>query len=286
MTKSIYITKHSGEQEAFDVQKLIKSLRRSKAPESLIESVTKQVTAELRDGMSTRDIYRIAFRLLKQGSSVSASRYKLKKAIMELGPSGFPFEKFVGKVLEHEGYHTKVGVIVLGHCVQHEVDVAALKDDQHFMIECKFHSDQARFCDVKIPLYIQSRFLDVERKWQSQPGHHAKFHKGWVFTNTRFTSDAIQYGECMGLGLVSWDYPEQSSLKSRIDRAGLHPLTALTTLTKMEKSKLLGTGVVLCRELAEQSKLLKDLQIAPKRLERILEDSREICSHSGTDPVR
>ena len=44
---------------------------------------------------------------------------------MELGPSGFPFEKLVGKILEQEGFETRVGVIVQGNCVQHEVDVIA-----------------------------------------------------------------------------------------------------------------------------------------------------------------
>ncbi|HLR91356.1 MAG TPA: hypothetical protein VK040_10390 [Balneolaceae bacterium] len=70
-----------------------------------------------------------------------------------------------------------------------------------------------------------------------------------VYTNTRFTSDAIQYGKCVGLLLTSWDYPRGNGLKDRIDKSGLHPLTALTTLTKAEKTKLLDEGIVLCKEL-------------------------------------
>ena len=122
--------------------------------------------------MTTKKIYQMAFNMLKGKSRVSASKYKLKKALMELGPSGFPFEKLVSKIMEHEGFETKVGVIVQGNCVQHEVDVIALKDNNHYMIECKYHSDQGRFCNVKIPLYIHSRFRIVidklglsNRKW-------------------------------------------------------------------------------------------------------------------------
>ena len=48
---------------------------------------------------------------------------KLKQAIMELGPSGFPFEQFVAELLKCRGYQIKVGVIVEGHCVNHEIDV-------------------------------------------------------------------------------------------------------------------------------------------------------------------
>jgi hypothetical protein len=198
---------------------------------------------------------------------------------MELGPTGFPFEKFVGKILDYEGFKTQVGVIVQGHCVQHEVDVVAHKDNKHYMIECKYHSSQGRFCNVKIPLYINSRFLDVEKQWEKQKGHKTKFHQGWVYTNTRFTTDAVQYGNCAGLGLVSWDYPKGKSLKDRIDKSGLHPLTSLTTLTRAEKSKLLGRDIVLCKELYENQFLLEIVGINKSRHKKILEDSQSLCNN-------
>ena len=168
---------------------------------------------------------------------------------MELGPTGFPFEKLVGKIMEYEGYETKVGVIVKGNCVQHEVDVIAQKDNNHYMIECKYHSDQGRFCNVKIPLYIHSRFLDVEKQWERQK-----------------------------LLLTSWDYPIGSGLKDRIDKLGLHPLTALTTLTKAEKTKLLDTGIVLCKELHENPSLLEKIGVPKPRHKTILEDSEKLCT--------
>lgn len=195
-----------------------------------------------------------------------------------MGPSGFPFEKLVGKLLAHEGFSTQVGVIVQGNCVQHEVDVIAQKENKHYMIECKYHSDQGRFCNVKIPLYIQSRFLDVEKQWERQQGHKTKFHQGGVYTNTRFTSDAIQFGTCVGLMLTSWDYPKGNGLKERIDKSGLHPLTSLTTLTKAEKSKLLDKGIVLCKDINENPSLLEQIGIAKQRQKKILEDSEELCT--------
>lgn len=279
MNNTINIVKHSGDVVPFDVIKLIDSLRRAKASEELIQQIVEEVKASLYDGMTTKQTYKMAFKMLKGKSSVSASRYKLKKALMELGPTGFPFEKFVGKILQEEGFETEVGVIVQGHCVSHEIDVAALKNDKHYMIECKYHSDKGRFCDVKIPLYIQSRFIDVEIQWKKQPGHDTKFHQGWVFTNTRFTTDAIQYAKCMGLGLTSWDYPKNNSLKYRIDRAGLHPLTSLTTLTKTEKSKLLERGIVLCKELHNTPTLLSQIGIDKIRHKKILEDSEALCKN-------
>lgn len=245
----INIIKANGEKALFQMEKLINSLEKSGADKIIVNQIVKNIEKVVYDGMTTKKIYKMAFKMLKGESRVSASKYKLKKALMELGPTGFPFEKLVGKIMEQEGFKTKVGVIVQGNCVQHEVDVIALKDNNHYMIECKYHSDQGRFCNVKIPLYIHSRFLDVEKQWVRQKGHEIKLHKGGVYTNTRFTTDAIQYGKCVGLLLTSWDYPKGNGLKDRIDKSGLHPLTALTTLTKSEKNKLLDTGIVLCKEL-------------------------------------
>ena len=275
---SINVIKANGEKVLFQVEKLINSLKRSGADEMIVQHIINDIENEIYEGISTKKIYQMAFRMLKSKARVSASRYKLKKAILELGPSGFPFEKFVGKILESEGYHTKVGVIVQGNCVQHEVDVIAQKDNKHYMIECKYHSDQGRFCNVKIPLYIHSRFLDVEKQWEKQKGHETKFHQGGVYTNTRFTTDAIQYGTCAGLMLTSWDYPKGNGLKERIDRSGLHPLTSLTTLTTAEKSKLLDTGIVLCKEINENPSLLEQIGIAKQRQKNILNDSEELCT--------
>ncbi len=278
MKNTINIVKHSGDSVPFDVEKLINSLRRAKANEALIQQIVTKIQFDIYEGITTKKIYQMAFKMLKGKSRVSASKYKLKKALMELGPSGFPFEKLVGKIMAHEGFETKVGVIVQGNCVQHEVDVIALKDNNHYMIECKYHSDQGRFCNVKIPLYIHSRFLDVEKQWERQKGHEAKLHKGGVYTNTRFTTDAIQYGKCVGLLLTSWDYPIGSGLKDRIDKLGLHPLTALTTLTKAEKTKLLDTGIVLCKELHENPSLLEKIGVPKPRHKTILEDSEKLCT--------
>ncbi|UPS91296.1 restriction endonuclease [Bizionia sp. M204] len=277
MKKSVLIKKYSGEYQAFDVNKLINSLRRSQADETVVQDIAQKIEEQIEEGMSTKTIYQLAFKMLKSKSRLSASKYKLKKALMELGPSGFPFEKLVGKLLAHEGFSTQVGVIVQGNCVQHEIDVIAQKDNTHYMIECKYHSDQGRVCNVKIPLYIHSRFLDVEKQWKRQEGHESKGHKGALFTNTRFSSDALQYGKCVGLLLTSWDYPRGDGLKDRIDKSGLHPLTALTTLTKTEKTKLLDTGIVLCKELHENPALLEQIGVDKKRHKNILEDSEALC---------
>ena len=277
MKSLINIVKKSGDIVAFDVEKLINSLRRVHASEDIIQQIVSEIQSTIYEGITTKKIYQIAFDMLKKQSRVSASKYKLKNALLELGPSGFPFEKLVGKLMAHEGFATEVGIIVPGNCVSHEIDVIAQKEDNHYFIECKFHSDQGRFCNVKIPLYVNSRFLDVEKQWKKQKSNEGKISKGGVYTNTRFTTDAIQYGKCAGLLMASWDYPLGNGLKERIDISGLHPLTALTTLTKNEKTKLLDIGLVLCREIYEQPDVLNQIGISKPRHKNILEDAKELC---------
>ena len=277
MKDSISIRKRSGEIEAFNLDKLKNSLRRASVDEQLILKIAAEVEANLKDGMTTKQLYKMAYRMLKGTSRVQASKYKLKKALMQLGPSGFPFERLVGQLLSHEGFETEVGVFVQGNCVKHEVDVIAQRDQIHYMIECKYHSDEGRFCDVKVPLYIQSRFIDIRTEWKKHPDHHSKLHQGWVYTNTRFTTDAIEYGTCVDLGLTSWDFPSGKGLRERIDRAGLHPITALTSLTKYEKTLLLEKGIVICKELQQKPELLQQIGVKGSRLENILEDLEELC---------
>ena len=76
---------------------------------------------------------------------------------------------------------------------------------------------------------------------------------GWVVTNTRFTEDALQYGNCCGLYLLSWDYPKNDGLKDRIDRLGLYPITVSTLLTNREKQFLLSRDIVLVQRTNKRS---------------------------------
>ncbi len=276
--KHIRVTKYSGEEVDYQPDKLISSLLRSGVDDKIAKDIERRIRLLLYPGITTKKLYQLAFSMLRSEKPPNAARYKLKKAILELGPSGFPFEKFVGAILRAEGYKAEVGQLVKGHCVQHEVDVIAQKSDKHFMIECKFHSDQRRKCDVKIPLYIHSRFLDIEKAWKAEPGHGRRFHQGWLVTNTRFTTDAIQYGSCSGMYLLSWDYPLEFSLKDRINKSGLHPLTCLTRLNKKEKELLLGKGIVLCKTICENDQILDQIGVRPIRKKKVLEEATLLCA--------
>ncbi|MDE1207919.1 restriction endonuclease [Tenacibaculum larymnensis] len=274
----ITIVKASGEVVQFSLAKLKKSLKRTGADDTLVSEIIEIVQGELYEGITTKEIYNRAFALLKKKKNVFASKYKLKKAIYELGPTGYPFEYFIAAVLKYSGYKVKVGEILQGECVQHEVDVLAHKNNETTVVECKFHSEQGFVCNVKVPLYIHSRYNDVRNYWNTFNKHKTTLTQGWVVTNTRFTEDATQYGNCAGLYLLSWDYPKENSLKDIIDRLGLYPITVSTLLTKREKQFLLNRDVVLCRELIKDSFYLDHLGVSDTRKTRILSEIQQLCS--------
>jgi hypothetical protein len=276
----IIITKASGENQPFSEKKLLSSLIRSGTTEEMALTIIDELRPRLYTGVSTKKIYKWAFALLKDRSKHLAAKYHLKRAIMELGPSGFPFEKYVAELLKQMGYQTKTGIIVKGKCVNHEVDVAAEKGEHHFMVECKYHNQSGTVSDVKIPLYIQARFQDVEDSWKKMPGHQTKYHQGWVVTNTKFTKDAISYGSCAGLRLIGWDYPAKQSLKDLIDDLGVYPITCLTTLKKSEKVALLSKQIVLCKELHDHETLLSSIGINSTRMKAVLQESDQLCQRN------
>lgn len=259
------------------MDKLRNSLNHSGADPVLVEHIVSKVGEELYDGITTREIHNRAFSLLKKKKSVFASKYKLKKAIYELGPTGFPFERFIAAILGYSGYQTHTNEIIKGVCVTHEIDVVAKKNGMVNLIECKFHGEEGRNCNVKVPLYIHSRYNDVKAYWTSRKNDDHKLEIGWVATNTRFTKDALQYGKCAQLYLLSWDYPHQDGLKDRIDRLGLYPITVSTLLSKREKQFLLSRDQVLCRHLWRDTFYLDHMGISQIRKQRILDEMTQLC---------
>ena len=274
--KNITITKASGVQDIFSSEKLRASLKKSGANENTVENILFEIESILYNGISTKKIYQAAFNMLKKGSKSNAGRYNLKRAIMALGPSGFPFEKYIASIFEWQGYKVQTQLFLEGACVTHEIDVLAENDEHFLLTECKFHNSLGIVSNVKIPLYVHSRYRDVLNNWQ-KTSH--KLLKCCVVTNTKFSSDAVKYGVCEGLSLLSWDYPANKSLRNLIDESGLYPITCLTSLTNKEKEIILLEGIVLCKELLKKEALLYEIRISPTRIPNILSEIKSLCSN-------
>ena len=276
---SVLITKMNGEQEPFYESKLDRSLKRAGASNEIRQSIITTVVSELREGMTTQEIYERAFNLLRQQEkNPVAARYSVKRAVLDLGPSGFPFEQFVAEILKTMGYtNVETGVAAQGKCAPHEVDVMGEHDGKHVAAEVKFHNSLGVKTDLKVALYVKARFDDLANSKH-------KVDEGWIITNTRFTRNAARYGHCTGMHLLGWDYPHKRGLEVLIDEAAVHPITALTTLSHDQKRALLDADIVLCRQMPKDDHDLGRYGIRSDQYEKLRQEIQELCKpHSAPE---
>jgi hypothetical protein len=238
MSRLINVIKATGEVEPFSEKRVIGSLLRAGASPELAQKIVSQVKPHLYQNIPSFEIYSLVMGMLKKEERSLAEKYNLKRAIMELGPTGYPFEKYVAEVLKVQNYQVQINQLVAGRCVTHEIDIVA-KNDKTYMIECKFHAQVGGRTDVKEALYTYARFLDIKEKGFAAP---------WLITNNKVTQEAKAYALCVGMRVTSWDYPAGESLREMIDKSQLHPITASTILSAQQKQALLEKGVVFCHQ--------------------------------------
>lgn len=270
------VVKGDGTREEFQLHKLIGSMVHSGAERSLAEHIAKKVGGEIREGMSTTAIYREAFKMLRKEERLTAAKYSMRRAILELGPTGFPFEDFVGELMRAKGYQTRTRVLVQGRCIEHEVDVVLDKDGRTIGAELKFHNTPGFKTDLKTALYVRARYWDIQ--WGAEDRKEtAGIDEGWLVTNTKFTGNAIEYANCSGIRLLGWSYPHGGSLSDFIQETGVYPVTVLTTLSNVDKSRLLQSGVRMCSTLAKDPSVLEKIGISGKKHDDIIKESTALC---------
>ena len=272
----LYVIKADGKRELFDVAKLEHSLKLAGASGKSVEHIIEHVKQHLTHGITTHEIYKHAFELLYKAEHPIALKYSLKRAVQDLGPSGFAFEDFVAEILKEQGFKTKTDQTVKGFCVEHEIDVVAWNEKELIMIEAKFHNEQGTKSDLKVILYVKARFDDLLKVTFNYDGER-KIDEAWLVTNTKFTSTAIEYGSCQGgIKMVGWNYPPIGNLHDMIIESKLHPLTCLVSLNGHEKKVLLDKGVVLCKTLVENPDLLEVTGLKDDEREKVLEEIKSL----------
>lgn len=271
------VIKHSGHVVPFDIEKLKRSLQKSGAAPDLIKECLELIQKQMYEGITTKEIYKLAFAILKKASNGDAARYNLRYALQMLGPAGFFFEKFISRLYAAEGFKTRTNLTLQGKCVSHEVDIALKKENSIWMVECKFHSSREGASDVKVPMYILSRFNDLKVKQHTIFSGSESIVSCKIVTNNRFTKDAENFASCSGIELLSWDYPKDNSIKNKIDHGSLYPLTCLTTLTVAEKEKLLILDQILVKDLINDSKSLHKIGLSDNRIRNVLKEASQIC---------
>lgn len=285
------IVKADGSAERFDGLKLEASLRHAGASGRTATDIRTAIEKTITQGARTASIYKRAFALLRERERAAAARYSLRRAMFELGPTGHPFEDFIAQLFKKEGWTVEWRRLVPGKCVPHEVDVYATRSvsngsaeggtsTEHLAAELKYHNDPNYKTDVKTALYVKARFDDI---WQCDPklGKQCPVDRGMLITNTKFTSQAIQYASCAGIELLGWSYPLEGNLYDRIIGAGVYPVTALTTLKKAEKVLLIANGVITTDLIRERRDVLRSLSMTPERIGLVIAEAESLIENTS-----
>lgn len=272
------IIKADGTREVFDPTRLAVSLRRAGAGEYAAERITDTITDTIAPDVTSREIYSRAFALLRKEARPVAARYALRRALLDLGPTGHPFEDFISHLYRAEGWEVETRKIMKGKCVSHEVDFyASHKDQNEFLAaELKYHNDPGYKTDLKVALYVKSRFDDIfacDASVRSCP-----IDRGLLVTNTKFTSEAIAYAECAGVELLGWNYPMKENLFVRMVHASVYPITTVTGLSHAEKRLLVEHGVIAVDEVAQDRRVLDFLHLSSERVGELLAEIEGLLS--------
>jgi hypothetical protein len=272
-----YVRKASGKKELFDVEKFRISLKKSGANDVLVERLVSEIQ-QLPKLRTTKEIYGYALTRLQQEQPVVAARYNIKRALLDLGPAGFPFEQFIAELFRVQGYTAVTDQIEQGFCVEHELDVVLTHDSTISMVECKFHNSQQLKTDVKVALYCKARFDDIKKTWEIGENKKQRFHENWLVTNTKFTSEAIRYATCAGIELLGWSYPSRENLPALIDRYSLYPVTTIPTLTLLQKRMFIKEGFVLCCDAQKYTHIMRKYGFTQAEINAFVSSAQELCA--------
>ena len=244
----ITVIKASGIREPFSEEKVVRSLAGSGLSLDTASQTVSYLKKNLKPEVSTADIFGNVSSFLQKNAPIdNYFDYGLKRAIMDMGPSGFPFEILISDLLRIYGFKTEVGVITQGKCVTHEIDVIAQKSDKKYFIECKYHNTPGYKTDIQVALYTHARFQDVN--YIQNKNNPTLTNFSWLITNTKVTSEVLDYCQCVGLVVTTWSLPKGQGLQNLITSSGLHPVTLLFNVTKEKIAELLKRQIVTCARL-------------------------------------
>jgi len=269
----INVRKASGELVPYNPQKVKASLKRAQVEPKVINAILESLDTYVSNNMTTKQLYNHVHALLREMDRPRASAYNLKQAIMDLGPSGYPFEKFIAGVLTKLGYETVTNAILQGRCITHETDIIANKGNIRYMIEAKFHNSPGTKTDAQSLLYTKARFDDVRAAWEATPEGAEEVHRAWVITNTKLTSEAVKYAKCVGIDVTGWDYPTGLSLRRLMTDSRIYPVTSLLSLNDTQKHDLISQDKVLCVDILD----MNEEEIQKKGLQEALHEARSVC---------
>ncbi len=263
-----------GEKEPFSLNKVYQSARRVGASKALAQEIAKTLQKEVYPGIKTKKIFKRVKSMLHQTTPRAALRFNLKEGMRKLGPTGFPFEKYIGEILISKGFEVKYNRHLAGRCVTYEIDFLAKKGKFLYIGECKYRRRSGERVDLQVSLANYARFLDLKEAL----GKKSKdlTIEGLLVTNTKFTSQALRYCSCVGIELLGWNWPKGDGLEDLIDSEKLYPITILPSFKGHLIDVFSAKKMMLVKDLLEDSpgKIARRLNLSKGHIDPLIKEAK------------
>jgi len=278
MKKSCYVINSGGEGEPFSFKKVYQSAKRVGASESLARRIAENVAKTVYPGIKTSEIFNKVKSLLLKEDFRTAIRFSLKKAIQKLGPTGFPFEKYVGAIFKSFGFEVKLNQYLPGLCLKYEIDFLAQKRDLLYIGECKYRNLlQEKAIHSNVILANFARFLDLKEGIFLKQKKFRNFKiKPILVTDAKFTLDAIRFSQCQDIEFLGWRYPKNKGLEYYIESQNLYPITILPSLKNYLAEIFVAKKIMLVKDLLKLDifKFSKENKISLNYLEALAKEGK------------
>jgi len=244
----VYVTKADGSKQGFDREKVFRTCLRLHATPERAQQVADKVEEKAYDGISTKKILHLIFHYLSKHEPELKYQIDLREAVSKLR-SKPDFEIFVGMLLQEYGYRVLMNQIISGRCVDHEIDVIAVKDPEVMYVEVKHHREQHTYTGLDIFLKANSTYEDLKSGY-GKGNNMLEFTRGMVVCNTKVSDLAMRYAKCQGIGHIGWRAPEDRGLEQMIEEKKMYPVTILKELSPTVEAKLGDVGIIILKQLA------------------------------------
>lgn len=279
MNKKLYVINARGEEEKFSSKKLSQSLIRVGASKKIADEITKKIKDEIAPGASTFKIFNKAKDMLEDFNKKSSLRFSLKDSLNKLGPTGFPFEKFIRALLKENGFKIKKRRHLIGNCIpNYEVDFLAEKNGITYIGECKYRNDPGNRVHCNTALSNKARFDDILNGPQFDDKDKVK---AMLVTNTKLTSSGTKYARCVGMKIIGWRQPKEGGIEDLIENKNLYPLTILSSLTDSLRDIFISKKMMLIKDIEKINKkkfLNKYPKISQDELDKVLDEVNLLLS--------
>jgi hypothetical protein len=248
---SFTVTKANGSKQQFDKEKIFRTCLRMGASRQTAYEVAERIERRFYDGMPTARILQLIFLYMRKDKPAVSHLYDLRKGL-SLMDSKPEFEMFIQMLLAHNGFEVKPNQILVGKCVEHEVDGVARRDGVTYFVEAKHHFSYHVLTGLDESRIARAVLEDVTEGFDLGMGR-LKIDRALLVTNTKYSEQATRYANCRNILLIGWNSPPNLSVQSMIEEKNLYPLSCLKSLRRAERTRLVNSGIVLMKQITEES---------------------------------